>query len=212
MCVCVCVCVCVGVGSVVLSLSVCVCECVWPVSLLTPRPNAAPKHELSPSPFRPSARLFLSCACVSVSGMLFSVGVCVWHVDLLRPSALRSLTSSTLPPRPRTSFSTNSFGGLGFCSCRVCVSVSGVLFSVGVCVCDLWPVDPFPLALALLFQAKRTALVDKFNSPTSTKNLFLLSTKAGGLGLNLVAATVVVIFDPNWNPSHDMQAQVGKEC
>ena len=30
-----------------------------------------------------------------------------------------------------------SFGGLGCCSCRVCVSVSGVLFSVGVCVCDL---------------------------------------------------------------------------
>ena len=57
-------------------------------------------------------------------------------------------------------------------------------------------------------QARRQKLVDEFNStPASQKFLFLLSTKAGGLGINLVSATVVVVFDPNWNPSHDMQAQ-----
>jgi SNF2 family DNA or RNA helicase len=53
---------------------------------------------------------------------------------------------------------------------------------------------------------KRTELVDEFNAEESNIFVFLLSTKAGGLGLNLVAATVVVIFDPNWNPAHDMQA------
>nr|XP_027063069.1 protein STRUBBELIG-RECEPTOR FAMILY 3-like [Coffea arabica] len=52
----------------------------------------------------------------------------------------------------------------------------------------------------------RQSLVDDFNSGPS-KQAFLVSTRAGGLGLNLVSANRVVIFDPNWNPAQDLQAQ-----
>ncbi|TKA50153.1 hypothetical protein B0A53_06428 [Rhodotorula sp. CCFEE 5036] len=55
-------------------------------------------------------------------------------------------------------------------------------------------------------QEDRMPLVDEFNDPESDKFCFLISTKAGGVGLNLTAANRVVIFDPNWNPAHDLQA------
>ncbi|XP_060073499.1 DNA excision repair protein ERCC-6-like 2 [Ylistrum balloti] len=53
---------------------------------------------------------------------------------------------------------------------------------------------------------KRMDLVREFNRDSSIF-IFLISTKAGGLGLNLTGANRVIIFDPNWNPTHDLQAQ-----
>ncbi|KAG9519543.1 hypothetical protein E4T52_06397 [Aureobasidium sp. EXF-3400] len=53
---------------------------------------------------------------------------------------------------------------------------------------------------------ERTQTVDDFNA-NETQFVFLISTKAGGVGLNITSANKVVIFDPNWNPSWDLQAQ-----
>lgn len=52
---------------------------------------------------------------------------------------------------------------------------------------------------------ERQILVDEFFEDTEIQ-VFLLSTKAGGLGINLTAANVVVIFDSDWNPHADRQA------
>ena len=46
-----------------------------------------------------------------------------------------------------------------------------------------------------------------FNAPNSEYHIFLLSTRAGGLGLNLQAADTVIIYDSDWNPQMDLQAQ-----
>ncbi|KAK2837132.1 hypothetical protein Q5P01_014344 [Channa striata] len=51
----------------------------------------------------------------------------------------------------------------------------------------------------------RIQIVKEFNSSSYT-NLCLVSTMAGGLGLNFVGASVVVLFDPTWNPANDLQA------
>lgn len=53
----------------------------------------------------------------------------------------------------------------------------------------------------------RGDLLKKFNAKESDYFLFLLSTRAGGLGLNLQAADTVIIFDSDWNPHQDLQAQ-----
>lgn len=53
---------------------------------------------------------------------------------------------------------------------------------------------------------KRQKLVDKFNNPDGDEFVFLLSSKAGGCGLNLIGANRLVLFDPDWNPAADQQA------
>ena len=54
---------------------------------------------------------------------------------------------------------------------------------------------------------QRQQLIDKFNAPNSEIFIFLLCTRAGGLGINLNAADTVIIFDSDWNPQNDLQAQ-----
>ncbi|KAG5236137.1 ISWI chromatin-remodeling complex ATPase CHR [Salix suchowensis] len=53
----------------------------------------------------------------------------------------------------------------------------------------------------------RDASIDAFNRPGSEKFCFLLSTRAGGLGINLATADVVILYDSDWNPQVDLQAQ-----
>ncbi|KAF1354701.1 SNF2 family helicase/ATPase [Delphinella strobiligena] len=52
----------------------------------------------------------------------------------------------------------------------------------------------------------RIAAIDDYNKPGSEKFLFLLTTRAGGLGINLTSADIVVLFDSDWNPQADLQA------
>ncbi|KAG6898351.1 hypothetical protein C0992_009026 [Termitomyces sp. T32_za158] len=53
---------------------------------------------------------------------------------------------------------------------------------------------------------KRQKLVDQFNDPEGKEFIFLLSSKAGGCGINLIGANRLVLFDPDWNPAADQQA------
>jgi DNA excision repair protein ERCC-6 len=57
--------------------------------------------------------------------------------------------------------------------------------------------------------SKRQQLVDEFNDDPNI-NVFLLTTRVGGLGLNLTGADRVLIFDPDWNPSTDLQVSTNK--
>ncbi|KAL6262653.1 hypothetical protein P5V15_005446 [Pogonomyrmex californicus] len=53
---------------------------------------------------------------------------------------------------------------------------------------------------------KRAKVVENFNSDSSNDFIFMLSSKAGGCGLNLIGANRLVMFDPDWNPANDDQA------
>jgi len=53
----------------------------------------------------------------------------------------------------------------------------------------------------------RQEAIDRYSKPDSDRFAFLLCTRAGGLGINLTAADTVIIFDSDWNPQNDLQAQ-----
>lgn len=53
---------------------------------------------------------------------------------------------------------------------------------------------------------KRQKIVDKFNDPEGPEFIFLLSSKAGGCGINLIGANRLILMDPDWNPASDQQA------
>ncbi|KAH9942954.1 P-loop containing nucleoside triphosphate hydrolase protein [Amylocystis lapponica] len=52
----------------------------------------------------------------------------------------------------------------------------------------------------------RIVAIDEYNKPDSDKFIFLLTTRAGGLGINLTSADIVVLYDSDWNPQADLQA------
>lgn len=65
---------------------------------------------------------------------------------------------------------------------------------------------PYLLLDGMTSLDERRERMDEFNSPDSDTFIFLLSTRAGGLGINLVAADTVIIYDSDWNPQVDLQA------
>lgn len=52
----------------------------------------------------------------------------------------------------------------------------------------------------------RISAIDEYNKPDSEKFVFLLTTRAGGLGINLTSADIVILYDSDWNPQADLQA------
>lgn len=67
-----------------------------------------------------------------------------------------------------------------------------------------WPVCRIDGSVA---QTDRQDQILAFNESDSDANVFLLSTRAGGQGINLAAADTVLLFDSDWNPQQDLQAQ-----
>lgn len=55
-------------------------------------------------------------------------------------------------------------------------------------------------------RAKRNYIINKFNAPESEDFVFLMSTRSGGMGINLQTADTCILFDSDWNPQPDIQA------
>lgn len=64
------------------------------------------------------------------------------------------------------------------------------------------------LVQLIMFFLSIQASINAYNEPGSSKFVFMLSTRAGGLGINLATADVVILYDSDWNPQVDLQAMV----
>ncbi|KAF4656784.1 DNA repair and recombination protein RAD54-like [Perkinsus olseni] len=72
-----------------------------------------------------------------------------------------------------------------------------------MCQEEGWPVIRLDGSIGV---KKRHSLVSTFNDPKADAFVFLLSSKAGGCGLNLIGGNRLIMFDPDWNPANDRQA------
>ena len=88
---------------------------------------------------------------------------------------------------------------------------------MSLCVCNVFV---FPYLLGLVYlrldggtkAEERKELLEMFTAPDSPYYFFLLSTRAGGLGLNLQVADTVIIFDSDWNPHQVKRENWGRLC
>ena len=58
----------------------------------------------------------------------------------------------------------------------------------------------------------RQEAIDRFSDASSNSFIFMLSTRAGGIGINLATADTVVLYDSDWNPQVDHAAPAGSSC
>ena len=82
-------------------------------------------------------------------------------------------------------------------------------FTVMLDIIEVWAEDVLGLKISRIdgnvSQEDRRSSIDEFNKDPD-RQVFLLSTRAGGLGINLTAADTVILYDSDWNPQSDLQA------
>lgn len=114
--------------------------------------------------------------------------------DLYRASGKFELLDRILPKLNRTGHRV-----LVFCQMTQCMTIIEDYLS--------WRAFQYLRLDGMTKAEDRGELLKKFNDVNSEYFIFLLSTRAGGLGLNLQSADTVIIFDSDWNPHQDLQAQ-----
>lgn len=89
-------------------------------------------------------------------------------------------------------------------SISVCAALIGLIHCLACCRgCWNWSrLDGMSSA------AERAEMIDRFNDPNGGQFLFLLSLRAGGVGLNLQSADTVIMYDTDWNPQIDLQVSL----
>ncbi|KAJ0181016.1 hypothetical protein K1T71_003101 [Dendrolimus kikuchii] len=125
---------------------------------------------------------------------LGSGGGVVSGPDLYRSSGKFELLDRILPKLKRTGHRV-----LVFCQMTQCMTIIEDYLS--------WRAFQYLRLDGMTKAEDRGELLKKFNDVDSEYFIFLLSTRAGGLGLNLQSADTVIIFDSDWNPHQDLQAQ-----